>query len=175
MNRSIIAGAGKCIGYRTYEVACVVSHQKHQDCATLTSHAFQSRIHVVKGVNVPTATVCRQYEDAPCTNVRPSGATSCDKSFVHVMQERCISRKTYVVACPYEAMEVVVCSVTRHNDAGLDVAVEKIEVNKRDLCFHRGSGPTYTEACPTHVLTYVNHDKLEQMNIEKCRRMALAW
>ncbi len=34
MNRFIIADASKCIGCRTCEVACVVSHQEHQDCAS---------------------------------------------------------------------------------------------------------------------------------------------
>ena len=31
MNRFIIADASKCIGCRTCEVACVVSHQENQD------------------------------------------------------------------------------------------------------------------------------------------------
>ncbi|STV54373.1 electron transport protein HydN [Klebsiella pneumoniae] len=48
MNRFIIADASKCIGCRTCEVACVVSHQEHQDCASLTPHTFQPRIHVIK-------------------------------------------------------------------------------------------------------------------------------
>ena len=60
MNRFIIADASKCIGCRTCEVACVVSHQENQDCASLTPETFLPRIHVIKGVNISTATVCRQ-------------------------------------------------------------------------------------------------------------------
>ena len=71
MNRFIIADASKCIGCRTCEVACVVSHQENQDCAALTPKTFLPRIHVIKGVNVSTATACRQCEDAPCANVCP--------------------------------------------------------------------------------------------------------
>lgn len=96
MNRFIIADASKCIGCRTCEVACVVSHQENQDCASLTPETFLPRIHVIKGVNISTATVCRQCEDAPCANVCPNGAISRDKGFVHVMQERCIGCKTCV-------------------------------------------------------------------------------
>ncbi len=151
MNRFIIADASKCIGCRTCEVACVVSHQEHQDCASLTPHTFQPRIHVIKGVNVSTATACRQCEDAPCANVCPNGAISRDKGFVHVMQERCIGCKTCVVACPYGAMEVVVRPVIRHSGAGLNVVAEKAEANKCDLCFHRDSGPACMEVCPTHA------------------------
>jgi electron transport protein HydN len=175
MNRFIIADASKCIGCRTCEVACVVSHQEHQDCASLTPHTFQPRIHVIKGVNVSTATACRQCEDAPCANVCPNGAISRDKGFVHVMQERCIGCKTCVVACPYGAMEVVVRPVIRHSGAGLNVVAEKAEANKCDLCFHRESGPACMEVCPTHALVCVDRNKLEQMNIEKRRRTALAW
>ena len=52
MNRFIIADASKCIGCRTCEVACVVSHQENQDCASLTPETFLPRIHVIKGVNI---------------------------------------------------------------------------------------------------------------------------
>ena len=65
MNRFIIADASKCIGCRTCEVACVVSHQAEQDCASLTPDTFLPRIHVIKGVNISTAAICRQCEDAP--------------------------------------------------------------------------------------------------------------
>ncbi len=128
-----------------------------------------------QGVNVSTATACRQCEDAPCANVCPNGAISRDKGFVHVMQERCIGCKTCVVACPYGAMEVVVRPVIRHSGAGLNVVAEKAEANKCDLCFHRESGPACMEVCPTHALVCVDRNKLEQMNIEKRRRTALAW
>gem|GEM_PF-3635589 len=43
MNRFIIADASKCIGCRTCEVACVVSHQENQDCASLTPETFLPR------------------------------------------------------------------------------------------------------------------------------------
>jgi Fe-S-cluster-containing hydrogenase component 2 len=35
MNRFILADSTKCIGCRTCEVACVVSHQQDQDCGDL--------------------------------------------------------------------------------------------------------------------------------------------
>ena len=101
MNRFIIADATKCIGCRTCEVACAVSHQENQDCAALSPDEFISRIRVIKDHCWTTAVACHQCEDAPCANVCPNGAISRDKGFVHVMQERCIGCKTCVVACPY--------------------------------------------------------------------------
>lgn len=45
MNCFIITDANKCIGCRTCEVACVVSHQETQDCASVTAKTFLPRIH----------------------------------------------------------------------------------------------------------------------------------
>jgi electron transport protein HydN len=154
-------------------VACVVSHQADRDCAALTPETFLPRIHVVKGVNVSTATMCRQCEDAPCANVCPNGAIRRDEGFVHVMQERCIGCKTCVVACPYGAMEVVVRPVIRHSGAGLNVRAEKAEANKCDLCHHSESGPACIQACPTKALVCIDRNVLEQMSADKRRRAAL--
>ncbi len=71
MNRFIIADAQKCIGCRTCEVACVVSHQRDQDCSGVSAMRFAPRIRVVKNDELSTATLCRQCEDAPCANVCP--------------------------------------------------------------------------------------------------------
>ena len=172
MNRFIIADSSKCIGCRTCEVACAVSHQEAQDCAALTPQTFLPRIHVIKGVNVSTATMCRQCEDAPCANVCPNGAINREHGFVNVMQERCIGCKTCVVACPYGAMEVVVRPVVRNSGAGLNVMAEKAEANKCDLCHTRAAGPACIEACPTNAIICIDRNKLEQMSAEKRRRAA---
>ncbi len=108
MNRFIMADASKCISCRLplkWRAWCLI--QAEQDCASLTPETFLPRIHVIKGVNISTAAICRQCEDAPCANVCLTGQSNV-KRFVHVMQARCIGCKTCVVACPYGAMEVVV-------------------------------------------------------------------
>ena len=164
MNRFIIADASKCIGCRTCEVACVVSHQEHQDCASLTPHTFQPRIHVIKGVNVSTATACRQCEDAPCANVCPNGAISkCDDS-VQVNQQKCIGCKACAVACPFGTMEIIVTP--------LDNGSVKASANKCDLCLTRPHGPACIENCPTDALSLATPVALE--NLAKSRRQRTA-
>ncbi|MFO4006173.1 4Fe-4S binding protein, partial [Enterobacter hormaechei] len=69
MNQFILADPEKCIGCRTCEVACMMSHQ-----SSATPVAFTSRIRVVKGGTFTTAVGCHQCEDAPCANVCPTGA-----------------------------------------------------------------------------------------------------
>ena len=63
MNRFIIADATKCIGCRTCEVACAVSHHENQDCAAVSPDEFISRICVIKDHCWITAVACHQFED----------------------------------------------------------------------------------------------------------------
>lgn len=74
MNRFIIADAAKCIGCRTCEVACAVSHQQDQDCSGLNPARFSSRIRVVKTGDFSTAVTCHHCEEAPCARACPVGA-----------------------------------------------------------------------------------------------------
>ncbi|SFN52578.1 electron transport protein HydN [Izhakiella capsodis] len=173
MNRFIIADASKCIGCRTCEVACVVSHQQVEDCASLTPQNFLPRIHVVKGVNVSIATTCRQCEDAPCANVCPNGAITRHRDHISVEQQRCIGCKTCVVACPYGAMEVVLRPVVRNAGSGLNVLTDKAEANKCDLCQDQADGPACIRVCPTNAIACVDREKLEQLSQERRRRAAL--
>ena len=86
MNRFIIADATKCIGCRTCEVACAVSHQENQDCAALSPDEFISRIRVIKDHTYTTAVACHQCEDAPCANVCPVDAISREHGHIFVEQ-----------------------------------------------------------------------------------------
>ena len=68
MNRFIIADATKCIGCRTCEVACAVSHQENQDCAALSPDEFISRIRVIKDHSWTTA-VAGDFSPPPVSDV----------------------------------------------------------------------------------------------------------
>ncbi|MWR25555.1 hydrogenase, partial [Escherichia coli] len=85
MNRFILTAPEKCIGCRTCEVACMMSHQ-----SSATPEAFTSRIRVVKGGTFTTAVGCHQCEDAPCANVCPTGAIHRAAGAWLVEQARCI-------------------------------------------------------------------------------------
>ncbi|MGR5943433.1 4Fe-4S binding protein [Enterobacter sp. CP102] len=147
MNRFIVADSAKCIGCRTCEVACVVSHQDTQDCAAVTAVAFSSRIRVIKGGAFTTAVACHQCEDAPCANVCPTQAIRSEAGVWRVEQSRCIGCKSCMVACPFGAMQVA-------------VVAEHAQALKCDLCAHRADGPACVAACPTHALSCVDPARL---------------
>ena len=151
MNRFIMADSEKCIGCRTCEVACAVSHQEF-----VTANDFMPRIRVVKGDSYTTAVGCHQCEDAPCANVCPTGAIRRSAGAWLVEQARCIGCKSCMVACPFGAMQV-------------RVVEDRVQALKCDLCAHREGGPACVEACPTHALRCIDPASLRA---ERLRNMA---
>ena len=151
MNQFILADPEKCIGCRTCEVACMMSHQ-----SSATPEAFTSRIRVVKGATFTTAVGCHQCEDAPCANVCPTGAIHRAAGAWLVEQARCIGCKSCMVACPFGAMQV-------------RVVEDRVQALKCDLCAHRESGPACVEACPTHALRCIDPARLRA---ERLRNLA---
>lgn len=151
MNRFILTAPEKCIGCRTCEVACMMSHQ-----SSATPEAFTSRIRVVKGGTFTTAVGCHQCEDAPCANVCPTGAIHRAAGAWLVEQARCIGCKSCMVACPFGAMQVRVVG-------------ERVQALKCDLCMLREGGPACVEACPTHALRCIEPARLRA---ERLRNLA---
>ncbi len=130
MNSFVIADPSLCIGCRTCEVACAVSHQSGSCSGTLEREGglhlaiedghlvskdsyFQPRLKVIVGSKVTTPVLCRQCEDKPCAMACPNNAIVSEDGCVKVLQERCIGCKSCVVACPYGAMAVVLKEVPR--------------------------------------------------------------
>ncbi|HHT4028359.1 TPA: 4Fe-4S dicluster domain-containing protein [Enterobacter hormaechei] len=151
MNRFILTAPEKCIGCRTCEVACMMSHQ-----SSATPEAFTSRIRVVKGGTFTTAVGCHQCEDAPCANVCPTGAIHRAAGAWLVEQARCIGCKSCMVACPFGAMQVRVVG-------------DRVQALKCDLCMLREGGPACVEACPTHELRCIEPARLRA---ERLRNLA---
>ena len=151
MNRVILTDPEKCIGCRTCEVACMMSHQ-----SSATPEAFTSRIRVVKGGTFTTAVGCHQCEDAPCANVCPTGAIHRAAGAWLVEQARCIGCKSCMVACPFGAMQV-------------RVVEDRVQALKCDLCALREGGPACVEACPTHALRCIDPARLRA---ERLRNLA---
>ncbi|MGY3901855.1 4Fe-4S dicluster domain-containing protein [Aeromonas lusitana] len=183
MNSFVIADPSLCIGCRTCEVACAVSHQSAASgtverdsglhLAIEEGHLvskdsyFQPRLKVIVGSKVTTPVLCRQCEDKPCAKACPNNAIVTEDGHVKVYQARCIGCKSCVVACPYGAMAVVVQEVAPAADALFKRPQCKAQALKCDLCRHREAGPACVEVCPTQALRLVTPESLATINRQK--------
>lgn len=150
MNRFILTDPEKCIGCRTCEVACMMSHQ-----SSATPEAFTSRIRVVKGEPSPQPWAAISVKMRPARMSARRGHSPCCGSWL-VEQARCIGCKSCMVACPFGAMQVRVVG-------------DRVQALKCDLCMHREGGPACVEACPTHALRCIDPARLR---VERLRNLA---
>ncbi len=101
MSKIIAFDYEKCVGCRTCEMVCSLSHDKEVD-------PLNSRIRVVKWEESvhSIALNCRQCEDAPCQNICPTGAISRDTEIdtTKIDYDQCIGCRSCVLICPFGAM-----------------------------------------------------------------------
>ncbi|HGO5293849.1 TPA: 4Fe-4S binding protein [Photobacterium damselae subsp. damselae] len=174
MNRFVFADPNLCIGCRTCEVACVISHQADSTVAGLNVVDFSPRLTLVKNAHVTTPVMCRQCDDAPCAQVCPNNAIVLEDGFVKVIQSRCIGCKTCVIACPYGAMNVVTKMVEETKGSALfKRQVPQSQALKCDLCNHREEGPACVQVCPTGAIRIIESETLTEDSKQKREAAAL--
>ncbi len=174
MNRFVFADPNLCIGCRTCEVACVISHQADSTVAGLNAVDFSPRLTLVKNAHVTTPVMCRQCDDAPCAQVCPNNAIVLEDGFVKVIQSRCIGCKTCVIACPYCAMNVVTKMVEETKGSALfKRQVPQSQALKCDLCNHREEGPACVQVCPTGAIRIIESETLTEDSKQKREAAAL--
>jgi Fe-S-cluster-containing hydrogenase component 2 len=139
MTKSIRVNIEKCVGCRTCEMVCSLSHEREID-------PFHSRIKVIKWEhavrNVPMN--CRQCEEAPCEMICPSNAITYDDELgiVKIRYARCIGCRSCISVCPFGAM-------------GFNSHEKK--VFKCDLC---DGEPLCVKFCAYDALEFVDNEEL---------------
>ncbi|WP_108649459.1 4Fe-4S dicluster domain-containing protein [Dongshaea marina] len=175
MNRFVFADPNLCIGCRTCEVTCVISHQEDSSLAGLDPSDFSPRLSLVQNAQTTTPIMCRQCDDAPCAQVCPNNAIIHEDNQVKVIQSRCIGCKTCVIACPYGAMNVVTKMVEDEKATGLfKRRVPVSQALKCDLCNHRAEGPACMQVCPTSAIKIIEPETLNETSRQKREAAALS-
>ncbi|OCG06529.1 hypothetical protein A9G13_09645 [Gilliamella sp. wkB178] len=161
MNQFISANINACIGCKTCEIACVLSHK--DELTTLEAAHFNARIKLTFTRDVTIPVMCRQCEDAACVAACPNGALIEQDNSVTMIQDKCIGCKTCVLACPYGAIDIKMRQVPLTIN-GYPFGVKyKAEIMKCDLCSDNATGPACVHACPTNALSFNKIDNLEEM------------
>lgn len=137
MGKLLLMHPEKCVGCRTCEIVCSLTH------ADICNPA-SARISVVKyeqlGINLPLT--CANCEDPVCTAVCPTGALSRQGDQVEIDYDSCVGCRMCVMACPVGGVSFD--PVTRH-------------VIKCDQC---GGDPQCVKFCPQGAIEYVDEDAL---------------
>jgi carbon-monoxide dehydrogenase iron sulfur subunit len=141
MNKVILINCEKCVGCRTCEMVCSLSHDKQID-------PYRSRIKVIKWENTVHSVPinCRQCEDAPCAQICPAEAITREEEFsrTQIDYDKCIGCRSCVYVCPFGAMAFN--------------SLEK-KVFKCDLC---DGYPLCVKFCAYGTLDYVDAGELNK-------------
>lgn len=153
---------GKCLGCKSCEMACAVSHSLSQELfgAIFEDTPPRKRIYV-QGVGTAAVPVnCRHCEEAGCVSVCPTGAMYRDERTGTVLhnRDRCIGCGFCELACPFGA-------ITR-------LPGSKV-VAKCDRCPDR-EVPVCVDACPTGALLFITPEEAQRRKrLQLARQMCL--
>ena len=138
MAKNLLVYPEKCLGCRTCEMFCSLSH-------TDTCNPARSRVNIIKmDLDVRCVPmVCQQCVDPACENSCPVGAISRNPTTGAMETDRdiCIGCRTCVFACPF---------------GGTSVDPAEGTVIRCDLC--QGE-PKCVEACPYGAIVYVEEER----------------
>ena len=156
--------AEKCIGCRTCELACSMTHAEvPAHTAGATPGIFMPRLFVIVTPEVSAPVQCHHCEDAPCRNICQMSAISRVDGRTVVDTSKCIGCKLCLMACPFGAIEFVPQPQgTQPIYVGASSKPEDwsgrrfYRANNCDLCVHRPNGPACVETCPEKALELVN-------------------
>jgi carbon-monoxide dehydrogenase iron sulfur subunit len=98
----------KCLGCKSCEIICAVSHSEAQDLFKAIREAVLSlprkKVHKSGDKNFPVS--CRHCKEHPCIDACMAAALSFDKEKEMILheKERCVGCWMCVMVCPYSAI-----------------------------------------------------------------------
>ncbi|AKB78980.1 CO dehydrogenase iron-sulfur protein CooF [Methanosarcina horonobensis HB-1 = JCM 15518] len=174
--KDVIIRPELCMGCRSCEVACAVSHSKSKNLFSALGEdpAPKKRISVeyMPAIEASVPITCRHCEDAPCVSVCPTKALSKDTATgtVNHNLERCVDCWTCSMVCTrfsslYQLILASGCwtSSMANNYGVIDRRTEEGTVVRCDLCEGREL-PACVEACPTHALVFFEVERRQEAN-----------
>ncbi len=151
MGKKLFLRIETCMGCRSCELACAVSHSKSKQLlrAVVDKEACGYRVNLESYENTPVPIVCNHCEEAACLMACPTGAIHRTYETGPVLPDdsKCIGCSMCVQACPFG-----VISMTQDGKKAL----------KCDLCIdltNRGLKPACVAACPTRALLFTDMEE----------------
>lgn len=150
MPDTILVKIDRCLGCRSCQLACAVTHSSSQELLGAVAEGEKPRLSIVCDGDAAVPLQCRQCDQAPCVAICPTGAlTRPDENGpVATHDNLCIGCRSCMLVCPFG-----VISVSSRGRA----------IIKCDLCLSRlaaGEQPACVEACHTGAMKYGDIDEM---------------
>ncbi|MDR2142463.1 MAG: 4Fe-4S dicluster domain-containing protein [Deltaproteobacteria bacterium] len=156
MNYFVKANPSRCIGCRTCLISCVVAHEgKRIFEIDPDGYNFNPRLFMVMTAKVSAPIHCRHCETPACKASCATGAISLRGNVVAVDTNKCIGCKNCLLACPFEAIEIVETGEILPDGSPRRVAL------KCDLCSGVADSPSCVKVCLTDTLELVTEENLQ--------------
>lgn len=167
-NRFVYADPDLCLGCKSCEMACELSHAGYSlEEAVLSRLQLKPRTTVVQVESTTVPIQCRHCEDAPCAHACPVGALYQEDGLVKLNRENCVGCKVCAMVCPFGSI-VMTTEVVERKDGK---RTNRARALKCDLCFSRNGeikaeNCACIQACPTKALSLVDYESYRQRILE---------
>jgi carbon-monoxide dehydrogenase iron sulfur subunit len=147
MKGVISVNVDRCLGCRTCELECAVSHAGEKDIlvAVEKGKALQPRLKVEQGEGFVTPLQCAHCDFPPCESICPTGAISKKElgGMVTIEEEVCIGCASCQLVCPYG---IPFPSSKERKMVKCDGCIERLKGNHSPVC---------VTSCPTGALKFL--------------------
>ena len=143
MRKVLVFESKKCIGCRSCEQICTMTHIG-------VTNPEKARIRIIRDheLQMDIGVYCHQCGDAPCVQACKFDALARDPKThaIQVKEENCVACRACIEECPFAAPSM--------HPSGEHVLI-------CDLC---GGEPQCVEICPEHAIQYVGIDKTDNIH-----------
>ena len=156
--KEILVNSERCLGCRSCELACAVSHSQSKSLFTSLAETKKplKRIFVHQTVSKKIPLSCRHCEEAPCIDACITGA-------MHRTPDGVVTNVDGTAECTGCWMCVMVCpyGVIRSE------ARRRVALKCDRTCLDASGVPACVKACPTGALTYIEVDDFSRAKRQK--------
>jgi len=147
--RKVVVNLRTCLGCKSCELACALSHSGHESLAEALATRPVRRIRLRRHGEAFAPVTCRHCLDAPCVFACISGARQRTDEGIRTNDSRCVACGMCYMVCPSGAIE--------RNPATRSFA----------SCDRCGDGePRCVDACPTGALRLIEDESAPSIYFE---------
>jgi len=144
MKGMIVIEAEKCLGCKTCELECAISHSLSKNLVGAIREKSLPRLNVEEISNIPVPIQCAHCDAAACVSACPTSAIiKIEKTgSIVINQKLCVGCKSCIIVCPYGIPQI------RKDGKAIikcDQCFEKLEKDEKPAC---------VSGCPVNAIKF---------------------